>query len=96
MEAINPSKMISLNVMNYHIWKGKMKDLLFVRSLHQPVFASKKPQSKNDEDWAFEYEQVCGYIRMWVDDNVRNLVENEKKCEDTLEYSREAVRLQDR
>ncbi|KAG6407327.1 hypothetical protein SASPL_130316 [Salvia splendens] len=80
METINTSKMVSLNGMHYHIWKGKMKDLLFVRSLHQLVFASEKPQTKNDEDWAFEHEQVCGYIRIWVDDNVRNLVENEKNA----------------
>ncbi|KAG6399745.1 hypothetical protein SASPL_141228 [Salvia splendens] len=52
-----------------------MKDLLFVRSLHV-----EKPHSKNNEDWVFKHEQVCGYIRMWVDDNVHNLVENEKNA----------------
>ena len=66
------SKMVCLNGSNYHIWKGKMKDLLFVKKMHLPVFASNKPQSLNDEEWEFEHLQVCGYIRQWVEDNVRN------------------------
>ena len=39
-----------LNGSNYHIWKGKMKDLLFVKKMHLTVFASNKPQSLNDEE----------------------------------------------
>ena len=74
---VNTSRMISLNGMNYHKWKGKMKDLLFVKSLHLPVFATSKPDSKSDEVWKFEHQQVCGFIRQWVDDNVLNLVANE-------------------
>ena len=71
------SKMVCLNGSNYHIWKGKMKDLLFVKKMHLPVFASNKPQSLNDEEWEFEHLQVCGYIRQWVEDNVRNHIVNE-------------------
>ncbi|KAF2315489.1 hypothetical protein GH714_039930 [Hevea brasiliensis] len=55
-----------------------MKDLLFVKSLHLPVFASQKPDSKSDEEWDFEHEQVCGFIRQFVDDNVYNQICNEK------------------
>ena len=44
------SKMVFLNGSNYHIWKSKMKDLLFVKKLHLPMFASKKSKSIKDED----------------------------------------------
>ena len=71
------SKMVCLTGSNYHIWKDKMKDLLFVKKMHLPVFASNKPQSLNDEEWEFEHLQVCGYIRQWVEDNVRNHIVNE-------------------
>ena len=71
------SKMVCLTDSNYHIWKGKMKDLLFVKKMHLPVFASNKPQSLNDEEWEFEHLQVCGYIGQWVEDNVRNHIVNE-------------------
>jgi hypothetical protein len=54
--------MESLNVSNYHIWKGKMKDLLYVKQFHLPVFASKKPDNKFDE-WTLMHRQVCGYLR---------------------------------
>lgn len=70
--------MISLNGSNYHVWKGKMKDLLYVKSWHLPVFAKEKPESKTDEVWEFEHEQVCGYMRQWVDDNVLNHI-----CDET-------------
>ena len=70
-------KMISLSGANYHLWKGKMKDLLFVKNLHLPVFASDKPESKSDEEWDFEHQQVCGFIRQFVDDNVYNFIVGE-------------------
>ena len=71
------SKMVCLNGTNYHKWKGKMKDLLFVKKMHLPVFAMQKPESMSDEDWDFEHQQVCGYIRQWVEDNVLNHIVNE-------------------
>ena len=77
MEANNSTRMISLNGTNYHLWKGKMKDLLFVKNLHLPVFSTQKPESKTDEEWEFEHQQVCGFIRQWVDDNVYNHIANE-------------------
>ena len=57
------SKMMCLTGSNYHIWKDTMKDLLFVKKMHLPVFASNKPQCLNDEEWEFEHLQVCCYIR---------------------------------
>ncbi|KAH7544251.1 hypothetical protein JRO89_XS15G0136100 [Xanthoceras sorbifolium] len=71
------SKMISLNGTNYHIWRNKMKDLLFVTKMHLPVFTTVKPDGKTDEEWDFEHEQVCGFIRQFVDDNVYNHICNE-------------------
>ena len=49
-----------------------MKDLLFVTKLHLPVFSTTKPENKTDEEWEFEHEQVCGFIRQFVEDNVYN------------------------
>ncbi|RDX94963.1 hypothetical protein CR513_22591, partial [Mucuna pruriens] len=36
----NTNRMVSLNGTNYHLWKGKMKDLLFEKKMHLPVFAT--------------------------------------------------------
>ena len=69
--------MVVLNGTNYQTWKGEMKDFLFVKNLHLPVFALDKPQKKSDEEWSFENQQVCGFIRQWVGDNVLNHVVNE-------------------
>jgi hypothetical protein len=76
MEA-NLSRMVSLNGSNYHIWKGKMEDLLYVKQFHLPVFTSEKPENKSDEEWTLLHRQVCGYLRQWVDDNVLNHIECE-------------------
>ena len=73
----NMRKMICLNGRNYNIWKSKMKDLLFVKKMHLPVFSAHKPENVTDENWEFEHQQVCGYIRQWVEDNVRNHIVNE-------------------
>lgn len=69
--------MVCFNGSNYHIWKDKMKDLLLVKKMHLLVFASTKPQFMTDEDWKFMHLQVCGYIRQWVEDNVKNHIVNE-------------------
>ncbi|RDY06562.1 hypothetical protein CR513_09439, partial [Mucuna pruriens] len=53
----NTNRMVSLNGTNYHLWKGKMKDLLFVKKMHLP------------------HQQVCGFIRLFVDDNVYNTLQ---------------------
>ena len=66
------AKMVALNVTNYHLWKDKMKDLLFFKKLHLPVFTTHKPDSMSKEEWDFEHQQVCGFIRQYVEDNVYN------------------------
>nr|KYP34057.1 hypothetical protein KK1_045015 [Cajanus cajan]KYP34065.1 hypothetical protein KK1_045023 [Cajanus cajan]KYP34067.1 hypothetical protein KK1_045025 [Cajanus cajan] len=50
------TKIIALNGTNYHLWKGKMKDLLFVKKMHFPIFATQKLDSMSEEDWDFEYQ----------------------------------------
>ncbi|RDY05695.1 hypothetical protein CR513_10441, partial [Mucuna pruriens] len=40
----NTNRMVNLNGTNYHLWKGKMKDLLFVKKMHLSVFATQKPE----------------------------------------------------
>nr|KYP70932.1 Retrovirus-related Pol polyprotein from transposon TNT 1-94 [Cajanus cajan] len=71
------TKMVPLNGTNYHFWKGKMKDLLFVKKMHLPVFATQKPNFMSEEEWDFEHQQVCGFIRKFVEDNVYNHIANE-------------------
>ena len=71
------SRMITLNGSNYHVWKGKMEDLLYVKDYYSPVFAEQKPDDKTDAEWTLIHRQVCGYIRQWVDDNVYNHVSEE-------------------
>lgn len=72
MEA-NTSRMVSLNgSSNYHVWKGKMEYLLYVKNLHLPVFSSEKPKSIKEEDWTLLHRQMSSYIRQWVDENVSN------------------------
>ena len=68
----NTSRMITLNVVNYVIWKGKMEDLLYVKNFYKPVFTTVKPDNITDEEWNLLHRQVCGFIRQWVDDNVLN------------------------
>ncbi|RDX84565.1 hypothetical protein CR513_34368, partial [Mucuna pruriens] len=74
---VNTNRMVSLNGTNYHLWKGKMKDLLFVKKMHLPIFAAQKPESMSDEEWDFEHQHVCGFIRLFVDDNVYNHIASE-------------------
>jgi len=49
------AKMVALNGTNYHLWKGKMKDLLFVKKLHLLVFTTQKLDSMSEEEWDFEH-----------------------------------------
>jgi len=69
--------MMSLNGSNYHLLKDKMKDLLSVKNLHLPVFVTQKQKSKTKEEWELEHQQVCGFIRPWVEDNIYNHIANE-------------------
>jgi len=66
-----------LSEANYHFWKGKMKDLLFVKNMHLLVFGTQKPNSMSDEEWGFDHERVCGFIRHFVDEPIYNLISHE-------------------
>ena len=63
MEA-NTSRMITLNVVNNAIWKGKMEDFLYVKNFYRPVFTTIKPDNKTDEEWNLLHRQVCGFINV--------------------------------
>ncbi|KAJ0797294.1 putative RNA-directed DNA polymerase [Helianthus annuus] len=76
MEA-NTSRIVNLNGSNYHVWKGKMEDLLYVKDYYMPVFNTDKLGDKTDEEWNILHRKVCGYIRQWVDDNVLNHISGE-------------------
>ena len=65
------SKMVCLNGSNSHIWKGKMKDLLFVKKMHLPVFASNKPQSLNDKEWDLS---ICRFVAI-LDNGLKIMLE---------------------
>ncbi|GJZ06968.1 hypothetical protein Tco_0540761 [Tanacetum coccineum] len=84
MEA-NTSRMVNLNGSNYHVWKGKMEDLLYVKDYYLLVFSTEKPENKTDAEWTILHRQVCGYIRQWVDDNVLNHICMDIKFEDEIQ-----------
>ena len=71
------AKMVCLNGLNYQKWRVKMKDLLFVKKMHLLVFATEKPDGVSDVDWDFEHQQVCGFIRQWIEDNGLNHIIND-------------------
>ena len=76
MEA-NTSRMVTLNGVNYAIWKGKMEDLLYVKNFYKPVFTTLNPDNKIDEECNLLHRQFCEFIRQWVDDNVLNFISGE-------------------
>jgi len=43
------SKMVALKRTNYHLWKGKIKYLLFVKKMHLLIFATHKSDSMFEE-----------------------------------------------
>lgn len=57
-----------------------MRDLFFVKKLYLAMFLSQKPESKNDKEWDFERQQVCDFIRQWLEDNFLNHIINETKA----------------
>jgi len=42
----NTSRIVTLNGSNYHIWKGKMENLLYVKDFYLLVFADDKSKNK--------------------------------------------------
>ena len=49
MEA-NTSRMVTLNGVNYAIWKGKMEDLLYDKNFYKLVFTTVKHDNMTDEE----------------------------------------------
>ena len=48
---VNTSRMITLNGSNYHAWKGKMDDFLYVKDYYLHVFTIEKLDNKSDAKW---------------------------------------------
>ena len=46
--------------------------MLYEKIFHKPVFGDEKPSNISDEEWNLLHREACGYILMWVDDNVLN------------------------
>ena len=61
-----------------------MKDLLFVKKMHLSIFFAHKLENVTD---------VCGYIKQWVEDNVRNHIVNETHARTLWEKVGDALRL---
>ena len=54
---VTANRMVSLNGLNYGLWKDTMEDLLYVMGYHHPMFARRKPTDK-DEEWVWLHKQV--------------------------------------
>ena len=44
----NTSRMVNLNGSNYHVWKGNMEDLLYVKEYYLHVFTTEKSANKTE------------------------------------------------
>ncbi|CAA0825255.1 mitogen-activated protein kinase kinase kinase 19 [Striga hermonthica] len=55
----NTSRMVTLNGSNYHVWKGKMEDLLYVKDSYLPVFTDEKPSDKTDKEWELCQQSIA-------------------------------------
>ncbi|KAL2347576.1 hypothetical protein Fmac_001576 [Flemingia macrophylla] len=77
MEANTSTMVLLKGHNNYPLWRVRMKDLLYVNSLHEPVFLDEKPANKTKEEWSLLHSRVCGYIGQWVDDCVLNHISEE-------------------
>ena len=62
-------KNILLNGSNYHLWKDKMKDLLFVKKLYLLVFCFAKSDYVSDEECEIEHLHIYGFIQQYVEDS---------------------------
>jgi len=74
------AKMVALNGSNYHLWKVKIKDLFFMKKLYRPIFVTQKRDFMSNEEYDFEHQQVRGFIRQYVEDNVYNHISNETRA----------------
>ena len=68
---------------NYHLWKDRIEDVLYMKRMHAPVFGS-KPKDMTDEDWVTEHRVTCGFIRSYCLPQIWNEVNKEKTNAKTL------------
>ncbi|RDX75146.1 hypothetical protein CR513_45011, partial [Mucuna pruriens] len=74
----NTNRMMSLNGSNYHLWKGKMKDLLFVKKMHLPVLLLKSQNlclMKNETLSINKYVVLFDFLWMIIEIHARTLWE---------------------
>ncbi|GKA23616.1 retrovirus-related pol polyprotein from transposon TNT 1-94 [Tanacetum coccineum] len=64
MEA-NTSRMVNLNGSNYHVWKGKMEDLLYVKNTTCLFYSIENIETKQMQNGLF-YIDWFGVIEAWV------------------------------
>ena len=70
--------MLILNGSNWSLWKRKMLHLFYCKEWHVPIEGEKaKPSEMSEDKWNLLNQQVVGFIRQWLDDNVYHYVENE-------------------
>ena len=48
-----------------------------MKNMHLSVFGTQKPNYMSNEEWGFEHECVCGFIRHFVDEPIYNLISHE-------------------
>ena len=57
--------------------EGKNGRFAYVKNFHTSIFCNEKPSNISDEGRNLLHRQVCGYIRMWVEDNALNHINGE-------------------
>lgn len=67
-------QMGTLKGTNHHLWMGKIKDFLFVKKMHLPIFCSKKLENLKINKLM---RQICGFIRQYMEDNEYNHIVDE-------------------
>ncbi len=77
---MNVTRMTTLDGLNYQSWRAKMEDLLYVREYYKSVFLEVKPEDMDLDRWRILHRQTCGFIRMWVGENVLNHISGEENA----------------
>ena len=70
--------MIKLKSQNYGIWKSRMKDLLYMKDLHEPIKGKEAwCADLDDKKWAQLNQNIVGTIRSCIDQSVYHHVAKE-------------------
>ena len=54
-----------------------MEDLLYVKEYYRTLFFEDKPEDIPEDKWKILHRQTCGFIRLWVGENVLNHISAE-------------------